>query len=108
MAALTEHVGLGEGAENGDLITKDFGRGPTYPSRFGINARNGGQHRHTQSSSSQRDLGLPVDNKRTATANVVDCVFENLDGARSLDHYDQHEHSRQCDRGSHNIPMSKP
>lgn len=58
-----EHVGLGEGAEDCDLVAEDLGGGPRDTSRVRVDA---------------------VDDKLATTTNVVDGVLEDLDGASSL------------------------
>jgi hypothetical protein len=59
-----EHEGLGEGADDGDLITKDLGRRPRDAGRVGVDT---------------------VADELASAADVVDGVLEDLGASGSLD-----------------------
>lgn len=60
---LTEHVSLGEGTKNGDLITKDLGWWPGNSSRAAVDT---------------------IDYELASTTNVVDSILENLSTSGSF------------------------
>lgn len=78
----TEHVGLGEGAQDGDLVTEDLGRGPGDAGGIGVDA-GAGVSRWMSSDTKRGDI--PIDHELTTTADVVDGILQDLGGAGRLD-----------------------
>lgn len=55
-----------------------------------------------------RPSNLPVDDEGATTANVVDGVFQNLDGTGSLDNCKLCQRHESKTGGPRCVPMSKP
>lgn len=79
----TEHVGLGEGSEDGDLVAEDLGRGPRDTGGVGVDTVGMRTIRYCEGDIECPGC-LPVDDQLAAATDVVDGVLENLDGAGGL------------------------
>jgi hypothetical protein len=60
LGGLTEHIGLGEGSENGDLVTEDLAWWPGDTGRCAVDT---------------------IDDELTTTTDVVDGILEDLWGS---------------------------
>ena len=83
MVHLTEHVGLRERSQNGDLITEDLGRGPRDAGSGRIDAIDNELLINSE-------LALNFKNESfkscylATSSNVIYCVLENLGGTSGL------------------------